>query len=89
MKYRKKFCPEAVKFEDTLTCDGPLAALARDCHPKCSIEVSGADLIVHSLEGPVTAKLGEHYIVRGAKDELYICEAAIWEESYTPLEEPA
>lgn len=89
MKYRKKFTPEAVKYEGTPASDAALKELQLGCHPKCAIEVSGPDLIVHSLEGPVTAKLGEHYIVRGAKDELYICETAIWEDSYVPLEEPA
>lgn len=40
-------------------------------------------ICVHTLEGPVWGKTGD-YIVKGVREEFYICQKDIFEETYEP-----
>jgi len=41
----------------------------------------GEDLIIHTLEGNMTASKGD-WIIKGVKGELYPCKPDIFEETY-------
>jgi hypothetical protein len=46
--------------------------------------LSGA-LIIHTLEGAMTASVGD-WIIRGVKGEFYPCKPDIFEATYEPVE---
>lgn len=43
-------------------------------------------LTVYTLEGEMTAKLGD-YIIKGVRGEFYPCDREIFEETYEPAQE--
>jgi len=44
-------------------------------------DVSGEDLIIATLEGPMSAQQGD-FIIKGVKGEFYPCKADIFELTY-------
>lgn len=48
-------------------------------------EFSGTTLIIHTLEGDMSAKKGD-YIIKGVRGEFYPCEKSIFEETYEEAE---
>jgi len=42
---------------------------------------SGAEMIIYTLEGPMTAQPGD-YIIQGINKELYPCKPDIFEKTY-------
>ena len=46
--------------------------------------VGGYDLIIYTLEGAMTASLGD-YIIKGINGEFYPCKPDIFEKTYEPI----
>ena len=42
------------------------------------------ELVIHTLEGKMTAKVGD-YIIKGVRGEFYPCAREIFEETYTEV----
>lgn len=86
MKFRKKpVVIEAVQWDGKLTTIEPLMG-------KSKIETVGqdflsTDLLIETLEGQMTAKVGD-WIILGVAGELYPCKPDIFAATYEPVEEP-
>ena len=63
------FAGNAVKFEEVIV---PISE---------SANINRVDLIIHTLEGDMTARRGD-YIIKGVKGEFYPCKADIFDETY-------
>lgn len=47
--------------------------------------VSERGLLVHTLEGTITARVGD-WIIKGIQGEFYPCKPDIFEQTYEPVE---
>lgn len=83
MKYRKK--PVVIEAIRNLPADINLIRLfVGDKEPLHYL--GGGKLGIHTLEGVVTANVGD-WIIRGVKGELYPCKPDIFEATYEKVEE--
>lgn len=79
-KYRKKpVVIEAIKWDGKLTTVEPLGI------PECSQEIGSDTLQIHTLEGVMTAQVGD-WIIKGVKGEFYPCKPDIFAATYEPME---
>lgn len=82
-KYRKKpIVIDAVKY----TSDNLLEILDFMGREAVSTFMKGSDFIIVTLEGNMTAKIGD-YIIKGIKGEFYPCKPDIFEATYEKVEE--
>lgn len=63
------FAGNAVRFEEVVE---PISE---------SANLNRVDLIIHTLEGDMTARVGD-YIIKGVKGEFYPCKPDIFDETY-------
>ena len=49
--------------------------------------ISKGNLVIDTREGEMTARVGEHWIIRGVEGEFYPCEVRIFEKTYEPAED--
>lgn len=85
MKVRKRpVTVEAVKWDGKLTTIEPL--FAKSTVDEIGQDLIEPDLIIHTLEGEMRARLGD-WIILGTQGELYPCKPEIFEEIYEPVEE--
>ena len=79
-KYTKKPVEiEAVQWNGEITQD--LLDLAGDKKGDCSINFNDRTLAIQTLEGVMTANVGD-FIIKGVKDELYPCKPDIFYATY-------
>ena len=52
--------------------------------PGVIIKADGSELMVGTLEGTMTGKLGD-WLIRGVKGELYPCKPDIFAATYEPV----
>lgn len=98
MKYRKKpvvieaiqlkdFSPKTIR--DVLEFIGKRVGddfITQDkFYTYCNIVEDGNGMIIHTLEGNMKAAKND-YIIRGIRDEYYLCKADIFKETYEPYE---
>jgi len=99
MKFRKKpVIIDAIKFTgeksnvkeilefmgqkvDTSCCD-----LASQRFDEYCDEIKKNGIVIHTLEGDMTANLGD-YIIKGVNGEFYPCKPDIFEKTYDKVEE--
>jgi len=79
VKYRKKpVVIEAMKFTDE-TKDQVFNWVSCSCSSQ--FEDDSPILVISTLEGDMTARLGD-YVIRGVKGEFYPCKPDIFEATY-------
>jgi hypothetical protein len=76
MKFRKK--PVVVEAEQLTQHYAP-PGVCMEHHEGCTSPH------VHTLEGPMLARIGD-WIIRGIADEVYPCKSAIFEATYEPAD---
>jgi hypothetical protein len=82
-RYRKKpVVIEAVQF----TGDNALAIVKWMGARYVSTGVDGDRLIIPTLEGDMTASLGD-WVIKGVQGEFYPCKPSIFEATYEPVED--
>lgn len=85
MKYRKKpVVIDAVQFDGTEQSIIDIMALGSSGH--IDVDCGGKELRIHTLEGVMTAEIGD-YIIKGIKGEFYPCKPDIFLESYEEVDE--
>ena len=85
MRYRKKpVVIEAVKYLGGSTYAEAPNWLVEACKDG-TVYLMGEHLFVRTLEGEMTASLGD-YIIRGVHGEIYPCKPDIFEETYEMAE---
>jgi len=88
MKYRKKpVVIEAMKFEtnnDNGLCMKRIEVWILENNGK--VENNNTDLIIETLEGMMTARVGD-WIIKGINGEFYSCRGDIFEKTYEKVEE--
>ncbi len=78
-KFRKKpVVIEAVKWDGKLSTVEPLGI------PSCSQELTSDTLQIQTLEGEMTAQVGD-WIIKGVKGEFYPCKPDIFAATYDPV----
>ena len=76
MKFRKKpVVIEAVKWDGNLTTIENLGI------PECSQDLGSKTLQIQTLEGEMTAQVGD-WIIKGVQGEFYPCKPDIFEATY-------
>lgn len=91
-KYRKKpVVIEAIKWDgQELPLDKSpswlVEAIIAPPNQVGKILVVGDELLIHTLEGTMTASLGD-YVICGIKGEIYPCKPDIFDKSYELVEE--
>lgn len=76
--FRKKpVVIQAVQWDGKLTTVEPL------CIPSCSQDLGSDTLQIETLEGTMTANVGD-WIIKGVKGEFYPCKPDIFEATYEP-----
>ena len=85
LKYRKIPVEiEAMQFTDE-TKDQVLNFVTCNCSPNHRIKTSESILIIQTLEGNMTACLGD-WIIKGVQGEFYPCKPDIFELTYEKVE---
>lgn len=51
-----------------------------------NLEMDGNRLLIHTLEGTMTASVGD-YVIKGVNGEFYPCKPDIFEKTYDPVAE--
>lgn len=88
MKYRKKpVVVDAVRWTGDIESLGEIEKLQGFSFSKDKVVdiVKSDEIRIHTLEGEMTASLGD-YIIRGVHGELYPCKPDIFEETYEVYE---
>ncbi|MGI8773281.1 MAG: hypothetical protein ACR2JE_17800 [Acidobacteriaceae bacterium] len=81
-QYRKKpVVVDAIQWLGTVEDVEPLLTLPRTSNRSSNWKVDGQQLLIHTLEGTMTAELGD-FIVCGVAGELYPCKPAIFHVTY-------
>lgn len=80
-KYRKK--PVVI---EAIQWDGNLTTIDNFNIPECSQMLGSKTLQIQTLEGEMTAQVGD-YIIKGIQGEFYPCKADIFEASYELVED--
>lgn len=83
MKYRKK--PVVIEARE-YNLDAINHGIERWCGGECVKRDSEWVLLIPTLEGVMTARVGD-YIIKGVQDEYYPCKPDIFEETYEKVEE--
>jgi hypothetical protein len=83
-KYRKKpVVIEAIQFTGSESSIIDIMALSNSRH--IDTDCGGKELRIHTLEGVMTASLGD-YIIKGVKGEVYPCKEDIFKVTYDEVE---
>lgn len=84
MRYRKKpIVVEAVQWDGKLPTIEPL--MAGSTTKEVGQDLLSDDLVIVTLEGDMTAKVGD-WIIRGIKGELYPIKDGIFRETYEAVD---
>ncbi len=79
-QFRKKpVVVNAVQWDGSITTLGPLWGLTKQ--PEIQQDFLSDDLVIPTLEGEMTAKVGD-WIIVGTKGEMYPCKPEIFAEIY-------
>ncbi len=81
---RKPVVVDAIQWLGKVEDIEPLLRLPRTASDKSNWKVDGQQLLIHTLEGTMTAELGD-FIVCGVAGELYPCKPAIFQVTYEPI----
>jgi hypothetical protein len=85
MKFRKKpVVVEAVQWLNRQIVCPPGPEWFVRAEESKAIRLCGDELLIKTLEGEMTASVGD-WIIRGVKGEIYPCKPDIFEETYEPV----
>lgn len=76
MRYRKR--PVVI---EAVVWNGKISSISHLNIPECSQALGSDVLRIQTLEGSMTAQVGD-YIIRGVKGEFYPCKPDIFEATY-------
>lgn len=62
------------------------ASVALWCGGQCGEDEDGPLILIETLEGDMTARIGD-WVIKGVKGEFYPCRADIFEATYDPANE--